>query len=414
MPNRMLRLLLALHRLLLSAYPREFRSAFGEEMQLVFAQALVDATRRDPLAATAALMREAVSWPALILAAHWQALRQPRSARLAADAGRTEAAIFSPKTLKLFSGLAVLSLAMALWLAAILGLALGFLGVVLPSLVAAVPIMGLLAWALSPLFRRVGNTAWLVAGAVVLVGLAWPTHLVVDSYFDGLAPAFAAAVFVWPSLALVLAGPLFAAALVPAPPTPARRWRAACLILAVALVAKTSHNLYWLLVWDSTYDPLTFMWLIPPAWAAVFAGAMLAIGLTGRSKRAGWYGALVLALLPLILLAAQRVDFRALTAIRAERVSRALAAYYADRGHYPTDLAQLRPWHLLTVSEPVIIRGQAWCYEGGGDQYRLGYVDRAHWSDPNLVGTLHSSAGAVNEAPPLCQAEIAALRASGR
>jgi hypothetical protein len=62
----------------------------------------------------------------------------------------------------------------------------------------------------------------------------------------------------------------------------------------------------------------------------------------------------------------------------------------------------------------VIIRGQTWCYAGGPDHYRLGYVDRAHWSDPRLIGHTYSTAGAVAEVPPLCAAEIDALRASGR
>jgi len=55
---------------------------------------------------------------------------------------------------------------------------------------------------------------------------------------------------------------------------------------------------------------------------------------------------------------------------------------------------------------PFIIYGQDWCYEGGEDGYRLGYVDRSHWSDPNLFGHLYQASGSDAGASDLCADEI--------
>ena len=125
---------------------------------------------------------------------------------------------------------------------------------------------------------------------------------------------------------------------------------------------------------------------------------------------------LYLLLLPpsLILISwrAQQVDFRQLTETRARRVSQAIEEYYAQESHYPEDLRQLTPGHLLSLSEPVIIFGQDWCYDGGENDYHFGYVYREHWSDPRLVGHIYSARDEdAPDLPPLCEEEIAALQA---
>jgi hypothetical protein len=57
------------------------------------------------------------------------------------------------------------------------------------------------------------------------------------------------------------------------------------------------------------------------------------------------------------------------------------------------------------------MNGQAWCYDGGANYYRLGYVYREHWSDPRLSGRLHQLKGELPELGGLCEAEVAALQA---
>jgi hypothetical protein len=70
---------------------------------------------------------------------------------------------------------------------------------------------------------------------------------------------------------------------------------------------------------------------------------------------------------------------------RAASIDRAIRRYYLDNGSYPTDLAELTPRYLLILPVPYIIPGQDWCYEGGTDYYRLGYVYREYFSTPASV-----------------------------
>jgi hypothetical protein len=134
-------------------------------------------------------------------------------------------------------------------------------------------------------------------------------------------------------------------------------------------------------------------------------------------RRSRWAAVLYLILLPPALLLTARltenVDFRQLTERRAERVSQALQAYYDREGHYPDDLSQLTPRYLLSVSEPMIIFDQEWCYEGGGQQYEFGYVTREHWSNPNLIGLVYQGTTSPDEGPgtpSFCQAQITTLK----
>jgi hypothetical protein len=108
---------------------------------------------------------------------------------------------------------------------------------------------------------------------------------------------------------------------------------------------------------------------------------------------------------------AQRVDFRQLTEERAERVTQAIETYYAREGRYPQDLRQLVPRYVLSLPGPVIIYGQDWCYDGGEDYYRLGYLDREHWSDPRLFGRVYSAKGDSPLKVDVCQPAIDIYRA---
>lgn len=183
------------------------------------------------------------------------------------------------------------------------------------------------------------------------------------------------------------------------------------LLLGVLLLIKSLHNLYWLIVWDSTTDSLMFFWLVFPILAAIFAGAALSVLLKGKR---GWIGmgyALgVIILVVAVYALARQADYRQITIDRAERISQALADYQVRHGRYPESLRQLRPWGVLPLPAPVIIFGQDWCYDGGEGYYRLGYVNRLHWSDPRLIGQIHSTDGNLPDLPPLCAAEVIALQ----
>jgi hypothetical protein len=183
------------------------------------------------------------------------------------------------------------------------------------------------------------------------------------------------------------------------------------LVLAGLLLAKTLHSLYWLTMWDNTNDALGYFRLAAPVIAVWATGIVMSMSLSGRRKLAGGYAVLVVALLIGVSTRAQSVDFRALTEDRASRVVAAIEAYRARRGAYPASLDELTPGYVLTLPGPMILYGEAWCYDSGEGYYRLGYVNREHWSDPRLAGRLVGADGDAGEPSTLCATEIAALKA---
>jgi hypothetical protein len=171
------------------------------------------------------------------------------------------------------------------------------------------------------------------------------------------------------------------------------------------------HNFYWFMVWDTTDDPLGYFWLVFPILAVLLASALVVSGLAGKAR---WAGVLYLLLIPALIAVAalaQGVDFRQLTRARAERVKQAIETYYVREGHYPQDLQQLVPWYTVSLSQPLIMYGQSWCYQGGPDYYRFGYLDRDHWSSPIRFGRVYSAAGTSPLRVDVCQPAIDAYRA---
>lgn len=77
---------------------------------------------------------------------------------------------------------------------------------------------------------------------------------------------------------------------------------------------------------------------------------------------------------------------------RADKIEMAIQRYYEGHDQYPPALNDLTPRYLLYVPNPFIIPGLDWCYEGGDDFYRFGYVYRQYFSVPASV-RIHSSAG---------------------
>jgi hypothetical protein len=180
--------------------------------------------------------------------------------------------------------------------------------------------------------------------------------------------------------------------------------------LCVFLLARALYNLYWFMIWDNTTDPLGYFWLPIPFLAVLFSCVFLSLALPRWRKLASFSYLLLIPAMIVISGRSQQVNLRQLTDERAERVSQALDSYFDSKGQYPQELQQLTPWYILTVREPLIIFGQEWCYEAGQEYYRLGYVDRQHWSDPRLIGKIFSIKGQVPALPQMCEAEVAALQ----
>jgi hypothetical protein len=181
--------------------------------------------------------------------------------------------------------------------------------------------------------------------------------------------------------------------------------------LSALLITKVLHSFYWFMLWDTTYDSLNFLWFFFLAPGVLLSIALLFVVLPGRAKLAGIGYMIVIPVMIVVGVLAQRVDFRQLTEARAARVSRAVEAYYEGHGTYPADLGQLTPRYALSLPGPVILYyGQDWCYDAGTDYYRLGYVTREHWSDPRLIGQLSQSGGEVPELDNMCAQEVLVLQ----
>jgi hypothetical protein len=179
------------------------------------------------------------------------------------------------------------------------------------------------------------------------------------------------------------------------------------LLLSGLVLVATLYNLFWLVVWDNTTDEFSIFWLFFTLPFVLLCGLFL----QRRSKpSAAVFVLLSLGLFAGVFALAARVDYRALTESRAGRVSRAIEAYQARTGRYPQDLGQLAPRYLLSLPGPVIINGMDWCYEPGETGYRLGYVDREHWSSPELFGHLSRIGGTAQDIPDLCADQIRAFK----
>ena len=290
---------------------------------------------------------------------------------------------------------------------------------------------GVFLYALVWAARCWGATLWIVIGLLVMLGLCIPARVVWTLFTDKSPELFTSAVglslFMIASIALIVIALLLYSGLkhIKALHAVSENGEvdqkaqqdlavqsASVFTLATLLLALTIWRVYWLTVWDNTTDPLGYIWLILPVYAAVFAGVLLAFLLTGKMKLLSLlYSLLVLGLLITISARAQQVDFRQLTQARAERVKIAIESYYSRFGKYPDELSQLGFWSALNLPGPSIIFGQDWCYDGGDVFYRLGYVDREHWSDPRLIGRIYKSAGELPALQPMCIREIAALQA---
>jgi hypothetical protein len=180
-----------------------------------------------------------------------------------------------------------------------------------------------------------------------------------------------------------------------------------CMLLLVAALLAS----YRFLIWDATDDSLGMFWLGMPILVALFSSALLVVLLPSRSKLAGLSHLLLVPVLIILARRAEGVDFRDLTEAHAERARQAIEAYYLREGQYPQDLSELTPRYALSLPGPVIIYGQSWCYQAGEDYYRLGYLDRDHWSSPILFGRVYSAGGHSPSREDVCQAAIDAYRA---
>lgn len=275
--------------------------------------------------------------------------------------------------------------------------------------------VGLFAWVIPVSLQRVNVKVWITTGLLILFGLLFPTSSLMSGYEAG--PLFTlngAILFFLPALALVNAAfLLFAGLNRTSPGASNNRAKLFPLALSALLIVKTLHNLYDLTLWDNTYDPLGYLWLIVPIFAVLVSGLALSISLANWSKLTGPMFSIFTAVLLIAASAsAQSVDIRRETVKQAQRTVDAVESYYVREGSYPETLSQLGLWYAVSHPKPMIIHGQDWCYQSGGSYYRLGYIDRKHWSDPNLIGRVYKSVGDVPDLQGICITEFNAIQNS--
>ncbi|NTU83167.1 MAG: hypothetical protein HGA45_27985 [Chloroflexales bacterium] len=251
-------------------------------------------------------------------------------------------------------------------------------------------------WSLRP--TRDARVLGLGLPVLVILGVAlWLTEG--GNTFGG-APTWLAGVgqilvILAPSLGITTAAWLLGAGL--AAGTPWRR-AAGALGLSAGLVLLVVAQILVGSIWDVATDGLRGSFtMIQACLIGIASGVFLAWSLSGHRA----ITALAFALLvPLAAFQAQQVGMRIapteLTEQRSRTVTQAIQRYYADHQTYPATLDALTPRYLLIVPGPVIVPGQGWCYDGGKDYFRFGYVYRQYFSSP-ISARLHAAAGI----PPL-------------
>ncbi len=194
-------------------------------------------------------------------------------------------------------------------------------------------------------------------------------------------------------------------------------WRKVCLagavsipiLLLVALQAVTAS------AWDVATDGLGGIAILELTTVFGFAYAILlawSLPVPCRSPAFGF--ALIL---PVIIMAANTFGTfgfdgdwgnvpRQRTERRAESINQAVLRYHVRQGEYPAALSDLTPGTLLFLPHPFILPDQDWCYQGGPDYYRLGYVYRDYFSLPASV-KVYAQAGNLPSPAWPCDAQAA-------
>lgn len=180
-------------------------------------------------------------------------------------------------------------------------------------------------------------------------------------------------------------------------------WRAVLgtTVMVAVLLLLIGYQAMLASLWDVATDGLSWVFLWLTASTIGIGSAMLMAWSLPRNQL--WIPILFALTIPLVLVQAHNLaNYERdhtwgtkpilTTERRADKIEAAIQRYYGDHDRYPRSLADLTPRYLLYVPNPFIIPGLDWCYEGGADFYRFGYVHRKYFSVPATV-RIHSSAG---------------------
>jgi hypothetical protein len=144
--------------------------------------------------------------------------------------------------------------------------------------------------------------------------------------------------------------------------------------LAMVILLSLLYTIFWVSIWDHTDNSLGGIWMaITGGFISLAAGGLIMERRKGSSRLVGFMYLLpVTALLFIAFGVGIRFPYHPISDRRAALIQEAIQQFYLQNGRYPAELDQLVPHQLLWVPRQVVLRNEAWCYQGGDDYYRLG------------------------------------------
>jgi len=260
-----------------------------------------------------------------------------------------------------------------------------------------------------------GKRRWLAYLALLLLlfmvcaGYLIPTSWLMNRSKWLYGPILIGNLFVWPIVAVVLVARLVYISIAGDQPS---NWPATVIRLAatVLLLLVIGDLIVTETVWVKAEDSLSVIPVVVFI-VATAAAMLLAWAVTGW-RRLGALGFVLL----VTLTASYAFNLGSwyalsppwLTEVRAEKIERAIQRYYECEGRYPIRLANLTPFYLWRIPQPMIFRDQTWCYEGDDDYYRLGYVhQRLFGVPPEYISIrIHAAVGEPPESSWPCDDEL--------
>lgn len=165
-------------------------------------------------------------------------------------------------------------------------------------------------------------------------------------------------------------------------------------LIAALLAALLGVQMFFTSLWDVATDGLGGPYL-----TVIVSLAVLLSALAMLFRAPGARKALALAILigvPLLMSSSGRLagyglerEWGRMPGILTERgaasIQHAILRYRDRLGSYPARLNDLTPRELLILPRQYILPGWQWCYAGGANGYRLGYLYREYFSSPQSL-----------------------------
>ena len=183
------------------------------------------------------------------------------------------------------------------------------------------------------------------------------------------------------------------------------------LALAFTILGALAYTIFLSSVWDQTSDGMGGLFTMMLAvLVGVGAGAVIGINAKSWFRLSGFVFALTV---PALMIWAfnygWQVPFAGITDDRAVRIQTAIENFYSRAGRYPSTLNELAPRDLLYVPQPVMFRGEDWCYQGGTEYYRFGTFFHEYFSAPVSL-KIYSQAGSPPETGWACTERLVYMK----